>query len=168
MLLTAAFDSSFDKLRMLKSKNLLAINNLPNIFGGNGGIRTLDEALHPILPSQGSTFGHSVTFPIPLLCLIFEAISAKLQAAAWSSSNALCSVRTASSLRVKGSTGQWVGCWVGPGSKRRSGEAAAHIRVRREQRHGNGDRSSHHGGTHRHRLRPNHDNSFLHGRRVVS
>ena len=50
MLLTAAFDSSFDKSRMLKSKNLLAINNLPNIFGGNGGIRTLDEALHPILP----------------------------------------------------------------------------------------------------------------------
>ena len=50
MLLTAAFDSSFDKSGMLKSKNLLAINNLPNIFGGNGGIRTLDEALHPILP----------------------------------------------------------------------------------------------------------------------
>ena len=37
-------------LKKSKKKPLTKINGFLGLAGGNGGIRTLDEALHPILP----------------------------------------------------------------------------------------------------------------------
>jgi hypothetical protein len=48
--LIAAAESERDSACKARMQKRLAVKLASSHFGGNGGIRTLDEALHPILP----------------------------------------------------------------------------------------------------------------------
>ena len=48
--LIAAAESERESACKARMQKRLAVRLASCIFGGNGGIRTLDEALHPILP----------------------------------------------------------------------------------------------------------------------